>query len=549
MDRSWTAWMDGNRKGGVGRETHPTCPRQTRGVRIRSMGSSFPGVLPKRIHFPFQNVRLIEEWEGGPLYGRVRWSPTLRRAGAARKSHRRQGLRLDPLPCVEKKFHMKDEARTDVEDFARSERVDEPRARRASELLKSKVDDETTSSHQSRNLRRTTPTFAKPDYSYYSTYETFIAQLKETVTSTKYAESASWETRRAEDGNYEAQTDIVTIRQSLSHFDENEMRVLLNFGEHGREIITSELGAKLVQSFLDPRSLVARFKNRTTETKVRNMIDHSIIKIVPVENKNGRLLVEAGGFCERKNGRGVDLNRNWGLDWGTKAPDYDPEEEYPGKAPFSEPEVKITKGLVEEFNPHIWINFHSGMEGLFTPYNYIEKVPTTPLISPVLDMLKMINERYCNKKCAIGPGGNTVGYLAHGTADDYIFDRIGIPVVMTWEIYGASAHRDDCFRMFNPTTRSSYTDVLTRWELGIVDFLTEAYDRKIFRSLTTRPAALVQERETYSKQPAILEVAEPSSILVTALFDCTGIAEGFLFILILIGMRSRIRKRPPRHTM
>jgi hypothetical protein len=52
-----------------------------------------------------------------------------------------------------------------------------------------------------------------------------------------------------------------------------------------------------------------------------------------MENTHGRDLVEAGQLCERKNGRGVDTNRNWDIDWGKKEKDYNPAEEYPGKAP------------------------------------------------------------------------------------------------------------------------------------------------------------------------------------------------------------------------
>lgn len=57
-------------------------------------------------------------------------------------------------------------------------------------------------------------------------------------------------------------------------------------------------------------------------------------QIVPMENANGRKLVESGQLCERKNGRGVDPNRNWDAHWGFKESDYDPAEEYPGAAPF-----------------------------------------------------------------------------------------------------------------------------------------------------------------------------------------------------------------------
>ena len=53
-----------------------------------------------------------------------------------------------------------------------------------------------------------------------------------------------------------------------------------------------------------------------------------------MENPHGRNVVEAGQLCERKNGRGVDSNRNWPVDWGKKEADYDPYEEYPGTKAF-----------------------------------------------------------------------------------------------------------------------------------------------------------------------------------------------------------------------
>ncbi len=44
-----------------------------------------------------------------------------------------------------------------------------------------------------------------------------------------------------------------------------------------------------------------------------------------MENTRGRYAVEHGDLCERKNGRGVDPNRNWEVDWGVKEKDYDPK--------------------------------------------------------------------------------------------------------------------------------------------------------------------------------------------------------------------------------
>ncbi len=61
-------------------------------------------------------------------------------------------------------------------------------------------------------------------------------------------------------------------------------------------------------------------------------------------------------------GRGVDINRNWDVDWGKKEVDFDPKEEFPGDMPMSEPEARIVRRLAESLKPHLWINVHSGME-------------------------------------------------------------------------------------------------------------------------------------------------------------------------------------------
>ena len=58
------------------------------------------------------------------------------------------------------------------------------------------------------------------------------------------------------------------------------------------------------------------------------------MQIIPMENERGREMVEDGALCERKNGRGVDTNRNWEVHWGFKEKDYDPSEEFPGEKPF-----------------------------------------------------------------------------------------------------------------------------------------------------------------------------------------------------------------------
>lgn len=53
------------------------------------------------------------------------------------------------------------------------------------------------------------------------------------------------------------------------------------------------------------------------------------------------------------------------------------------------------------------------------------------------------------------------GYLAHGTATDYMYERLKVPLSFTWEIYGDSeVHFNDCFRMFNPVAPDAFAQVL-----------------------------------------------------------------------------------------
>lgn len=244
-------------------------------------------------------------------------------------------------------------------------------------------------------------------------------------------------------------------------------RVLYNFGEHGRELITVEVAVDLLRALAGGADSAARLAHpdasESTRVTARALLA-TTFKIVPMENVNGRDKVEAGEWCERKNGRGVDCNRNWEVDWGVKAPDYDPSEEYPGTAPFSEPEAFMMKTLLEEFRPHVWVNVHSGMEALFMPFDHKAEEPVGPGADAMKAILRQINAHNCGDRCVVGGGGKGVGYLAHGTATDHVYVKMRVPVTFTWEIYGdTEAHYLDCFRMFNPVERDKRDAVVKDW--------------------------------------------------------------------------------------
>ena len=274
-------------------------------------------------------------------------------------------------------------------------------------------------------------------------------------------------------------------------------RILYNFGEHGRELITVEVAVDLLHAFAKGAEHAAELAHpdaSDSTQQIRKALLHTTFKIVPMENVNGRDKVERGDYCERKNGRGVDCNRNWAVDWGVKAPDYDPNEEYPGTAPFSEPEAFMMKGLLEQFQPHVWVNVHSGMEALFMPFDHKASEPSGEGADAMKNILQKINRQSCGSRCVVGGGGKGVGYLAHGTATDYVYVMQKTPVTYTWEIYGdTKAHYLDCFRMFNPVERTEKNKVVQDWvqaAISLVPMVREHPDVPMRYALVNEGGAL-----------------------------------------------------------
>lgn len=75
----------------------------------------------------------------------------------------------------------------------------------------------------------------------------------------------------------------------------------------------------------------------------------------------------------RENDNGVDLNRNFDLDWETY-----PGDQYggtKGSAPFSEPETKIIRDIVHEYKPILLVDCHTwggGAEPTFELGSYLQ---------------------------------------------------------------------------------------------------------------------------------------------------------------------------------
>ncbi|KAM7259660.1 hypothetical protein ACFE04_015401 [Oxalis oulophora] len=367
-----------------------------------------------------------------------------------------------------------------------------------------------------------------------------IEQIKDLVH--RHPDKLSIETLNTGNKGYNADISVVTYCRKRREKDAKaKFRILLSFGQHGRELITTELALKVLsilseEQFLpnaDPASLIS--------------LDDLVIKVVPIENLNGRKLVEEGDLCERRNGRGVDLNRNWSVDWGKKEKDYDPYEENPGTGPFSEPESQMMRKIAISFEPHIWVNVHSGMEALFMPYDHKNTTPNGLPSQKMRGLLEQVNKAHCHERCMIGSGGGSVGYFAHGTATDYMYDIVGAPMAFTFEIYGDNAASSkDCFKMFNPVDHATFNSVLNDWSAAFFTIfklapsqLQDLHSQPLMSKIDKEKAGvsideyldgyLVERRNRYGKKMEVLDYGMQEIRTYFRLFLLSSVLLLFMF--------------------
>ncbi|KAI8005021.1 hypothetical protein LOK49_LG08G00107 [Camellia lanceoleosa] len=269
------------------------------------------------------------------------------------------------------------------------------------------------------------PSFTPINRDLYHTSDALMEQIKALVY--RHPDKLYMETTGGKNKGYRAEMTVVTYCRNRKDIDDkSKFRILLSFGQHGRELITSELALRIL-SILSGE----QFLPNMDPVSLNNTLERLVIKVVPMENLNGRKLVEEGELCERRNGL---------------------------------PETQIMRKLCVSFEPHIWVNVHSGMEALFMPYDHKNTTPDGLHSHRIRLMLEKLNHLHCEDRCIVGSGGGSVGYLAHGTATDYMYDIARVPMAFTFEIYGdRTASSKDCFKMFNPVDLTTFNKVINDW--------------------------------------------------------------------------------------
>lgn len=160
------------------------------------------------------------------------------------------------------------------------------------------------------------------------------------------------------------------------------------------------------------------------------LLDNRELYFVPVVNPDGYVYNQTtrpnGGGLWRKNRRlnadgslGVDLNRNFGFNWGfdDRGSSGNPANEaYRGAAPFSEPETAALRNFLRSRQFKAALNYHSYGNLMIYPFGYeaIESPDSLLFRDFAREATKMNGYNY-------GTGAQTVNYVANGDADDWMY--------------------------------------------------------------------------------------------------------------------------------
>ncbi len=171
-------------------------------------------------------------------------------------------------------------------------------------------------------------------------------------------------------------------------------------------------------------------ENYNSDSEIKTLVDNTQLYFVPCVNPDGYIYNETtspnGGGLWRKNRQsnsngsiGVDLNRNFGFEWGHDNYGSSPNptsNTYRGEYPFSEPETQILKSFGELFDFSLVMNYHSYGNLLLHPWGYVSYL-TPPDYPQIRQMASYIT--YKNNFDFGSP--SKLLYLVNGDATDWFY--------------------------------------------------------------------------------------------------------------------------------
>lgn len=150
--------------------------------------------------------------------------------------------------------------------------------------------------------------------------------------------------------------------------DNDDTPMLINGTQHAREwiaaMVTTCVADRLVREYDD-------------NPAIRQLVDTTEVWVVPVVNPDGYQYSWGQDRYWRKNrreGHGVDLNRNFSVAWGgAGSSGFKRAQTYRGGRPFSENETTALRDLAKREAIKLHIDFHAYGQLVLYPWNYSDK--------------------------------------------------------------------------------------------------------------------------------------------------------------------------------
>jgi hypothetical protein len=213
---------------------------------------------------------------------------------------------------------------------------------------------------------------------------------------------------------------VLKISDNVATNDPDEGDVLFVAMHHAREWISVEMALYLAEQILVQYS---------TNAQLQADVNNLEIWIVPIVNPDGYAYTHAASSNRlwRKNRRnnmdgtfGVDLNRNWGYQWGLASGSSGStfSEVYRGPAAFSEPEILALRNFANGLdNLKTMLSYHSYSELFLRPWGY------TIADAPGEKTLRELALRSINVIQAVHGHlyAETIGYTAAGETTDWFW--------------------------------------------------------------------------------------------------------------------------------
>ncbi len=190
-------------------------------------------------------------------------------------------------------------------------------------------------------------------------------------------------------------------------------------------------------------------QNYGTDPEVTYLVNNREIYCVPCFNPDGyefnRSTDPNGGGMWRKNRRnnvgsyGVDLNRNFGYQWGYDNIGSSPtpsSETYRGPSAFSEPECQAIRDLAALKSYKTYFNMHTFGGYILYPWGYIDSETPDSLAYREFAALLTSKSGY-----AFGSGSELLGYPSNGSIRDWMYGEQTIKE----KIYGYTIEIGDDF--------------------------------------------------------------------------------------------------------